>query len=297
MLTKIALGTVTQGTTGTAQGIQDLQNSYATISGTYSATWYVDISADGTNYAVFDSGSSDKLVGPIPAAMKVRLRVGGGSGSVIGALAGDDGAAGAVRTIPLGPVDDGEDGDATDISELDGAIAVVGGTFTGTWVLKLSFDAGETWHSFATNTTAAVVSALPRCGLAKIDLGAGSGSVECSIIGVCYEASRKRNADPGRIREGVNADITSQAYKTPVYAGDLQGAKVRLWSADFVGTYDVQVSMDGTHYASHTSAAVPSGATAVTVSLPRCVDFKVGASAYTGGTLSSAWSGSADRVG
>lgn len=297
MLTKISLGTVNAGATGTAQGIQDLQNSYVSVTGTFSATWYVDISADGTNYAVFDSGSSAKVVGPIPSAMKVRLRVGAGSGSCLGRLAGDDGAAGAVRSIPLGPVDDGNNGDATDISEFDSAIAVVGGTFTGTWVLKVSFDSGTTWHDFATNTVPAVVTGIPRCGMARFDLGSGSGTGECSVIGVCYEAGRKRNADPGRIREGYIADITSQTYKTAVPVEDLVGTKVRLYSADFIGTYDVQVSFDGTVFCSHTSAIVAGGATAVTVSLPLCVSFKVGASAFSSGTLSSAWSGSAARVG
>lgn len=298
MLTKISLGTVAQGATGTAQGIQDLQNSYVSVTGTFSATWYVDISADGTNWAAFDSGSAAKWVGPIPSAMKVRLRVGSGSGSCVGLLCGDDGQAGAVRSVPLGPVEDGNAGAATVVSELDKAIAVVSGTFTGTWILSISRDGGTTWEAFATDTAAKVVTGIPRCGLAKIELGAGSGAVEASVIGVCYEAGRRRNADPGPIREGQNADVTSAAYATAVKAADLQGVQVRLYSADFVGTYDVQASADGSTYVScQTPVVVTEGATAATVTLPRCASFKVGASAYTGGTLSSSWAGSADRVG
>lgn len=128
----VALGTVNAGATGTAIGVQDLQNSYVQLTGTFSATWYIDVSMNGTNYAVFDSGSAAKLVGPIPVAGTVRLRVGAGTGSVVGVLGGDDAAAGSVKITPLGSIDDGNTGDDYAVDDLAGCYVVVSGTFTGT---------------------------------------------------------------------------------------------------------------------------------------------------------------------
>lgn len=298
MLTTVALGTVAAGASGTAVGVQDLKDSYVQLTGTFSATWYVDISGDGTNWAPFDTGSAAKLVGPIPHAVKVRLRVGAGSGSVVGVLGADDGVAGATRSVPLGPVAHDAGGVATNISDLRTPYAIIAGTFSATWTLKFSTDGGTTWVTIDTGTAAKVVGPLPDCGLAKIDLGTGTGSVTCSIVGRCYEATRKRNADPGKLRGGVVADLVTATNSALVKTRDLQRTQVYLYSADFVGTYNVQVTMnDGTAYVNHTSTAVESGATAVTVTLPPCTGFRVGASVRSAGTLSTAWSGPAARQG
>ena len=73
MLRTMALVAVAAGATGAGVGIADLRDSYVTVAGTFSATWYVDISLDGTNYVAFDSGTAAKAVGPIPLPTKRKI--------------------------------------------------------------------------------------------------------------------------------------------------------------------------------------------------------------------------------
>lgn len=73
-------------------------------------------------------------------------------------------------------------GVAFDVSSLVDVTVAVGGTFVGTWSLKISFD-GTTFFQFATNTTAANTT-LPRCAKARVDCTAfTSGAISSGYGG------------------------------------------------------------------------------------------------------------------
>lgn len=94
------------------------------------------------------------------------------------------------------------------------------------------------------------------------------------------------------LRGGTFADLTSATAAT---AAAVRGAKdIEVWihSADFVGTYNVQVSHDdGVTYGTMASTVVASGATNAKVLVPPTTKVRIAVSAFTSGTLSSSWAG------
>jgi hypothetical protein len=93
-------------------------------------------------------------------------------------------------------------------------------------------------------------------------------------------------------RGGVFADLTSAAAATAAAVLGVKDAEVWIHSADFVGTFNVQISHDdGVTYGTMASTVVASGVTNTKVLVPSSSKIRVAVSAYTSGTLSSAWSG------
>lgn len=298
MLRTMALVAVAAGATGTGVGIADLRDSYVTVAGTFSATWYVDISLDGTNYTQFDTGTAAKAVGPIPLGANVRVRVGAGTGSVNAVVGGNDTGPGDVRSINLGPVAAGATGSAFAISDLDKCQALVAGTFTGTWTLEGTFNNGTTWVTLDSGTAAKWCGPFPRCNQMRISLGAGTGSVEATVAGFCYPCSARLEAAPGTIRAGVVTAHTTATTGAIVPANSLKGVSAYVNSADFVGTYFVDITLDnGTTWAPFATAVVGSGTTYTTHTLPRATGLRLRSTVVTSGTLGMAWSGSEDMRG
>jgi hypothetical protein len=93
------------------------------------------------------------------------------------------------RTINLGTVAAGASGSQFGIADVKDATVIVGGTFTGTWTVQLSYD-GTNFVTYASGTAGAIVPTqtagterLPRAGFIKCTLGAGSGSAVFSLAG------------------------------------------------------------------------------------------------------------------
>jgi len=89
----------------------------------------------------------------------------------------------ALRQVSLGDVAAGAAGSWIGIGDLKDCYAYVAGTFTGTWILAVSYDGGTTSVTFDTGTAVKNIGALPRCGHVKLSLGSGSGTIKGRLAG------------------------------------------------------------------------------------------------------------------
>lgn len=96
-------------------------------------------------------------------------------------------AVGKLRESSLGSLTAVANGTPVYIGDLVDCVAGVGGTFVGTWSLKVSFDGGTTYVQFDSGTAAKVVT-LPRCSYARLDCTAfTSGTIVGGFGGTDYQ--------------------------------------------------------------------------------------------------------------
>jgi hypothetical protein len=181
--------------------------------------------------------------------------------------------------------------------ELEDVYVTVDGTFSATGTVECSFDNGTTWDVVGSTTAAQkLVGPLPGNTLVRGKNSArASGTVKYRLGG--NKARDIRRLPVREVKEGKGVDITSAAASTAVNVADLDNVKVTLIAANFVGTYAIKVSFDGgTTWGIHTTAAVASGATLTTVTLPRSTAINVEATAFTSGTLAWRYAGQKESV-
>jgi hypothetical protein len=181
------LGDSTTTTTGalTARGVGDLEDVYVTIGGPFgTGTAVVEISFNGTNFVLFDSTTTtEKTVGPLPKCRLVRGNTSAhsGTGTISYRLGGNRPRVAKlmVAEIVSGAGTDILSGTADDSGEINlsgcgpGGLWLKSANWVGTYVVKISFDGGNTWGIFGSPVTVASGAtstqvALPRCSHVKV---------------------------------------------------------------------------------------------------------------------------------
>lgn len=98
MLTRtINLGTVAAGAAGSVFGIADIKDATVIVGGTFTGTWTVQLSNDGSTFVTYASGTAAAIVPAqtagterMPRAGYVKCTLGAGTGSAVFGLAGND---------------------------------------------------------------------------------------------------------------------------------------------------------------------------------------------------------------
>ena len=310
------LGNFTGTTTGSAFPVGHMEPGtvYGSIDGTFSGTMTIEISFDGTTYEQYGASvtSAKTLFGPLPGGVKlVRAHCTAFASGTISVRLG-----GNVKRYVLDPVMECKSGL---FGNLVPTVASQSQTITAIAKSAIAADAGTNDYFVVTDGTTATTFELekgggtftPVAGRTLINCTAITSSTEVAVaiaaaIALAYPTTlsvpvpgsavltitaaagstikvTEHVADAGFLVGAVN-------YGVPV---DLGGCGIpQIWavSADFVGTYAVQMSFDGgsTWANSVTPVAVSSGTTSTLAALVcRCTTARIAATTYTSGTLSA----------
>ena len=320
MLSTKNLGDFTGTTTGTAYTVGDLEPGtvYGSIDGTFSGTMTIEISFNGSTYEQYGANvtAAKTLFGPLPGGVKlVRGHCTAFSSGTISVRLG-----GNVKRTELAPVAECRSGLLVDLVP---TVASQSQTITAVAKANIAADGGTNDYFGVTiggvTTTLELKkgggSYVPTAGRTLIDC---TGATSATDVAVLIAAAIAAAFTTATVPVPTTAVLTVTApsgstvllteyvndagfligavnYGVPVNTGDCGIPQVWMKSADFVGTYVIQVSFDGgsTWANAVTPVVVSSGATSTLSTLVcRASTIRTGASTYTSGTLSSRYGAS-----
>jgi hypothetical protein len=316
MLKTKNLGDFTGTTTGTAFSIGDLEPGtvYGSIDGTFSGTMTIEVSFDGSTFEQYGASvtAAKTLFGPLPggvtmvrakctayASGTISVRLGGNSrrsdlmspqqyrsglfGNIVPTVASK---AQTITAIAKSAV--AADGGTNDYFSVSDSVTTTtfelkkgGGSYTPV--------AGRTLIDCTAVTTAIEVAVLIAAAIAAAYPTTLSVPVPTTAVLTVTAADgytvlfTEHVNDSGFLIGAVNTGVR-------VALGDCGIPQVWAVSADFVGTYAVQVSFDGgsTWANSASAVTVSSGAISNLAALPcRASAVRIMATTYTSGTLSA----------
>ena len=316
MLRTMNLGDFTSTVTGSTFGVADLEPGtvYGSIDGTFSGTMVIEVSFNGSTFQQYGSSvtSASTLFGPLPGGVKlVRAHCTVcSSGTIKVRLSGN------VKRYDLFPVMETKSGLFGDLVP---TVASQSQTITAIAKSNIAADGGTNDYFTVTDGATATTfelekgggSFVPVAGRTLINCTAAISSTDVAIliaaaIAAAYPTTLSVPGPGSAVltitaASGYTIQVTKYVanagflvgavnYGVPVALGECGIPQVWAVSADFVGTYAVQLSFDGgTTWANSASpVTVSSGAISNLTTLPcRATAVRIAATTYTSGTLSA----------
>jgi hypothetical protein len=316
MLKTMNLGDFNGTTTGTAFTVGDLEpgSVCGSIDGTFSGTMTIEVSFNGSTYEQYGASvtSAKTLFGPLPGGVKlVRAHCTAYASGTISVRLG-----GNVKRAELGPVMEVKSGLFGDLVP---TVASQSQTITAIAKSAIAADGGTNDYFVVTDGTTSTTfelkkgggSYVPMAGRTLIDCTAITSSTDVAVaiaaaIAAAYPTTLSVPV-PGsavltitaalgstiKVTEHVNDSgflVGAVNIGVAVALGECGIPQVWVVSADFVGTYAVQMSFDGGSTWANSAApvTVSSGAISNLTTLPcRASAVRIAATTYTSGTLSA----------